>query len=300
MRTIVYHFDDPRAFRSFVTGSEHELALPPAETITDGEWILAIFEVGTRKRATAAAARGKDRGEQDLVLVFEDRDWSRIVAFSEAAEASLSGENAAAAPRTATGVPIPKRIPTDAPTKKSLSRPPPAIPDDIPSDPSDTQVSRTDDAFAPPRSPVPPPTSSDRAKPSRVLLVEDDPAMSRMVSSMLEADGLLVECVDTGEEGLEKALAEPFDLAVLDWNLPGMNGLELCKKLRKEKSLAPLPILFLTGHASSKDVVDAFSSGADDFVSKPFRAPELNARIMGLLRRARVSAPQMEMEDDEA
>lgn len=289
MRTIVYHFDDPRAFRSFVLGSEHELALPPAETITDGEWILAIFEVGKRKRATAAAARGKDRGEEDLVLVFEGRDWARIVAFSEAAHGALTGESAVPAR-------APTAIPSTAPTKKSLTRPLHA-PKDRPSDPSDTQVSRVDEAFAPPRTPIPAGGLVSGKKSSRVLLVEDDPAMSRMVASMLESDGLRVECVGSGEEGLEKALAEPFDLAVLDWNLPGMNGVDLCKKLRREKTLSLMPILFLTGHASSRDVVEAFSSGADDFVSKPFRAPELNARIMGLLRRARVSAPQMEDDD---
>ncbi|MGH7329963.1 MAG: response regulator transcription factor, partial [Polyangiaceae bacterium] len=86
MRSIVYHFDDHRAFRSFIVGSERELALPLSETVADGEWVLAIFEVGKRKRATAAAAKGLDRGEEHWVLVFEDRDWSRIVAFSEAAE----------------------------------------------------------------------------------------------------------------------------------------------------------------------------------------------------------------------
>lgn len=280
MRSIVYHFDDPRAFRSFILGGERELALPPSESVADGEWVLAIFEVGKRKRATAAAAKGLDRGEQDLVLVFEDRDWARIVAFAEAAELSLSGERAAAP------VPLPRSTPPPKITKK-----------DAPSEPSDTQVSRIDEAFAPPR----PPSHGivTRNATSRVLLVEDDPAMQALVKSMLEADGLQVETVDSGEAAAEKTTAGAFDLMVLDWNLPGMSGIELCRKLRRDQRLSLMPILFLTGHASSRDVVEAFSSGADDFVSKPFRAPELNARILGLLRRARVSEPPSSEGDDE-
>ncbi|HEX2672589.1 MAG TPA: response regulator, partial [Polyangiaceae bacterium] len=66
---------------------------------------------------------------------------------------------------------------------------------------------------------------------------------------------------------------------------PGMNGLELCQRLRSDKQHHALPIMFLTGHSSSSDLVQAFEAGADDFVSKPFRAPELRARVLGLLRR---------------
>ena len=277
MRSIVYHFDDPRAFRSFILGSDHELALPLSETVADGEWVLAIFEVGKRKRATAAAAKGLDRGEHQIVIVFEDRDWSRIVAFAEAAEISLSGERAAAP------VPLPRE-----------TRPPKAAKKAAPSEPSDTQVSRVDEAFAPPR---PSHGIVTRGATSRVLLVEDDPAMRELVKSMLEADGLQVDTADSGEAAQEKTAKEAFDLMVLDWNLPGMSGIELCRKLRRDSRHSLMPILFLTGHASSRDVVEAFSSGADDFVSKPFRAPELNARILGLLRRARVSEPSPE--DDE-
>jgi two-component system phosphate regulon response regulator PhoB len=81
--------------------------------------------------------------------------------------------------------------------------------------------------------------------------------------------------------------AKAPDLLVLDWNLPGMTGIELCRLIRREPTLQALPVLFLTGHVSSKDVVEAFASGADDYVVKPFRAPELGARIFGLLRRTR-------------
>jgi two-component system phosphate regulon response regulator PhoB len=280
VRSIVYQFDDPRAFRSFILASDKELALPLAETVADGEWILAIFEIGKRKRATAAAARGIDRGEADLAIVFEERDWSRILAFAEAAELSLSGERPAA--------PIP--LANDSAAKKAEKAKP--IPE-----PSDTQVSRRDDMLMVPSRPVH--GIVTRNATSRVLLVEDDPEMAKLVRTMLEAAGLEVEHSENGEAAFDRALATSFDLVVLDWNLPGMNGVELCKKLRKEKSLSQMPILFLTGHAASHDVVEAFASGADDFVSKPFRAPELNARILGLLRRARVSATSFDDEDED-
>jgi two-component system phosphate regulon response regulator PhoB len=78
------------------------------------------------------------------------------------------------------------------------------------------------------------------------------------------------------------------DLVVLDWNLPGMSGVEFCKRLRKDRSLCGLPVLFLTAHSSGKDLLEAFDAGADDFVSKPFRALELSARMLGLLRRAQM------------
>jgi two-component system phosphate regulon response regulator PhoB len=284
VRSIVYQFDDPRAFRSFILAGDKELALPLAETVTDGEWILAIFEIGKRKRATAAAARGVDHGEGDLAILFEERDWARILAFSEAAEQSLSGERAAAA------VPLADDDDRKTPVKQATKSKP--IPE-----PSDTQVSRYDDAVVMPSRPVHGIVS--RSATSRVLLVEDDSEMAKVVKTMLESTGLEVEHVDSGENAFDRATSTSFDLVVLDWNLPGMNGVELCKKLRKEKSLSQMPILFLTGHAASTDVVEAFAAGADDFVSKPFRAPELNARILGLLRRARVSATSFDDQDED-
>ena len=123
---------------------------------------------------------------------------------------------------------------------------------------------------------------------ARVLLVDDDPDIRDVVGAMLEAVGLIVEPATSAEAALDRVRETHFDLLVLDWSLPGMTGLELCRKIRAEPTLATIPVLFLTAHNSSKDIVDAFASGADDYVSKPFRAPELGARIFGLLRRARL------------
>jgi two-component system phosphate regulon response regulator PhoB len=125
---------------------------------------------------------------------------------------------------------------------------------------------------------------------ARVLIVDDDPDIRDVVSAMLEAVGLAVVAVESGEDAFERLHAEPFDLVVLDWNLPGISGLDLCRSLRRDPALGAVPVLFLTAHAASQDLVEAFAIGADDYVVKPFRAPELGARIFSLLRRARRTA----------
>ena len=125
---------------------------------------------------------------------------------------------------------------------------------------------------------------------ARVLLVEDDSDTREMVSIMLESVGLDVVMTNTAEAGLELLSRSDFEILVLDWNLPGMNGLDMCKSVRHEGRNTSLPVLFLTGNTSSQDMLEAFASGADDYVVKPFRAAELGARIFALLRRARMAA----------
>ncbi len=120
---------------------------------------------------------------------------------------------------------------------------------------------------------------------STVLVVDDDPALGSIVCTMLRKSNIKTVQVESAEDALDWLAKNRADLLVLDWGLPGMNGVELCQRLRKEFDHQSLPILFLTGHSSSTDLVEAFEAGADDFVSKPFRAPELRARVLGLLRR---------------
>jgi two-component system phosphate regulon response regulator PhoB len=122
---------------------------------------------------------------------------------------------------------------------------------------------------------------------TRVLVVDDDSAQQTIVGAMLQASGICAVSVGTAEEAMQALKSVSVDLLVLDWSLPGMSGLELCRNLRQDPRFRGLPVLFLTAHSSSDDLVTAFEAGADDFVSKPFRAPELKARVLGLLRRTK-------------
>ena len=119
---------------------------------------------------------------------------------------------------------------------------------------------------------------------SRILVVDDDTTVSEVVARYLERDGYAVETVADGRRALERALAEPPDLVVLDLMLPGMDGLDVCRRLR---ALAPVPIVILTARGQEADRIVGLELGADDYVSKPFSTKELVARVRAVLRRAR-------------
>ncbi|MGD0525846.1 MAG: response regulator [Polyangiaceae bacterium] len=267
LRNLVYRFEDTSAFARALHEGDQELPVPSGETVADGEWVLAIFEVGTSRRATASAARGLNGGPgAETILAFERRDWERLVDFAEAGSVHVRASKPS--------------VPTETPTQPSLQNPPSSrrVPASsrpkVPSKPSFSHWQKSD-PFA-------------QGPSARVLLVDDDQDIREVVGAMLDAVGLMVEASTSAEEALEKVRRAPFDLLVLDWNLPGMTGIELCRLIRRDAKLSTLPVLFLTAHASSRDVVEAFASGADDYVVKPFRAPELGARIFGLLRRSRM------------
>jgi DNA-binding response OmpR family regulator len=120
--------------------------------------------------------------------------------------------------------------------------------------------------------------------PSRVLVVDDDPTVSEVVARYLERDGYAVETVADGRSALDRALAEPPDLVILDLMLPGIDGLEVCRRLR---ALAPVPIVILTARGQENDRIVGLDLGADDYVAKPFSTKELVARVRAVLRRAR-------------
>ena len=120
--------------------------------------------------------------------------------------------------------------------------------------------------------------------PSRVLVVDDDPTVSEVVARYLERDGYAVETVADGRTALDRALAEPPDLVILDLMLPGIDGLEVCRRLR---ALAPVPIVILTARGQESDRIVGLDLGADDYVAKPFSTKELVARVRAVLRRAR-------------
>jgi DNA-binding response OmpR family regulator len=118
----------------------------------------------------------------------------------------------------------------------------------------------------------------------RILVVDDDPTVSEVVARYLERDGYVVETLADGRTALDRALAEPPDLVVLDLMLPGIDGLEVCRRLR---ALAPVPIVILTARSQESDRIVGLELGADDYVAKPFSAKELVARVRAVLRRAR-------------
>jgi DNA-binding response OmpR family regulator len=117
----------------------------------------------------------------------------------------------------------------------------------------------------------------------RILIVEDEESLALRMKSILESDKYHAETVFDGQEGLEAALTEEYDLIILDILLPHLNGLEILKELRKRN--LKIPVLLLTVKDSITDKVKGLDAGADDYLSKPFAIPELLARIRSLLRR---------------
>ena len=121
---------------------------------------------------------------------------------------------------------------------------------------------------------------------SRVLVVEDDPTISEVVVRYLEREGLDVEAVGDGRDALDAAAAHWPDLVVLDLMLPGIDGLEVCRRLRAR---GPVPVIMLTARGDEEDRVLGLELGADDYVVKPFSPRELTARVRAVLRRAGAS-----------
>jgi two-component system alkaline phosphatase synthesis response regulator PhoP len=119
---------------------------------------------------------------------------------------------------------------------------------------------------------------------TRILLVEDESNLRRTLTDLLKSDGYLVESSGDGLEAQELALKNPFDVIILDVMLPSKNGFEVCRHLR-ERGINT-PILMLTARNELNSKVQGFKAGGDDYLTKPFETPELEARIEALLRRA--------------
>jgi|694.fasta_scaffold06786_6 two-component system phosphate regulon response regulator PhoB len=126
---------------------------------------------------------------------------------------------------------------------------------------------------------------NDRAP--RILVVEDDTSIAYLLVYNLEADGYQVEHVDNGDEAELRISETPPDLLILDWMLPGVSGIEICRRLRARENTRDIPVIMLTARGEESERVRGLSVGADDYVVKPFSTPELMARVRALLRRAR-------------
>jgi two-component system phosphate regulon response regulator PhoB len=124
---------------------------------------------------------------------------------------------------------------------------------------------------------------------ARILIVEDEEALTLLLRYNLEAEGYEVETVGRGDEADLRLREAAPDLVILDWMLPGVSGIELCRRLRSRPETRQLPIIMLTARGEESERVRGLATGADDYIVKPFSVPELNARVHALLRR---SAPQ--------
>ncbi len=122
---------------------------------------------------------------------------------------------------------------------------------------------------------------------ARILIVEDEEPLSLLLRYNLEADGYEVETVARGDEADTRLKESVPDLVILDWMLPGLSGIELCRRLRARPETKSLPIIMLTARGEETERVRGLSTGADDYIVKPFSVPELLARLRALLRRAK-------------
>jgi two-component system, OmpR family, phosphate regulon response regulator PhoB len=292
LRSVIFRYGSIASLSEALSETRGSLPLPGGETVGDGEWVLAIFEIGSRRRATAAAARGV-RAAGDAHLEFERRDWERLIGFvaarSEHMRAALpigSGPTSSARP------PLAAPAPTDAP--------PPSV--RAGRSPESTRGHGVrHESQVPPPEPTPRSRRFDDIPPSsalessripfgaRILVVDHDGGAGDELRAMLAEMGLVVELAPTTKRAEERMKTKTFDAIVLDLHAPGMDSRAFVGRLRADTRVADIPVLFLSSRSTSRDVVDAFASGGDDFLPKPFRTPELAARIFGLLRRARLA-----------
>lgn len=119
-----------------------------------------------------------------------------------------------------------------------------------------------------------------------VMVVEDEEALSELLRYNLEAEGYEVEVIDRGDDAELRLRETVPDLLLLDWMLPGLSGIELCRRVRLREATQALPIIMLTARSEEAERVRGLSTGADDFVVKPFSVPELMARIKAMMRRS--------------
>ena len=121
----------------------------------------------------------------------------------------------------------------------------------------------------------------------QVLVVEDEPAQREILAYNLEAEGFRVQQADNGEEALLIVAEETPDLIVLDWMLPNVSGIEVCRRLKSRAETKAVPIIMLSARSEETDLVRGLETGADDYMVKPYSVAELMARVRTQLRRSR-------------
>jgi two-component system phosphate regulon response regulator PhoB len=122
---------------------------------------------------------------------------------------------------------------------------------------------------------------------AKLLLVEDDPALSELLEYRFTNEGYQVRTTPDGDEALLLATEDVPDLVILDWMIEGTSGIEVCRRLRRDKQTAHVPIIMLTAREAEDDRVRGLDTGADDYLTKPFSPRELLARVAAVMRRIR-------------
>ena len=134
---------------------------------------------------------------------------------------------------------------------------------------------------------------------ARILVVDDDVGVANTIDRLLRSRGYETVVVHNGYDALRTVRAEKLDIVILDIMMPGMTGIEVCKRLRADQQTAALPIIFLTAKAMIDDKIEGFEAGADDYLTKPFDIQELSLRVRAILRRVRMNNSQPEQEEEE-
>ena len=124
---------------------------------------------------------------------------------------------------------------------------------------------------------------------ANVLLVEDEKSIVTLIKYNLEKEGFKVFCAETGEDALKIIKEKTLDVVILDWMLPDVSGIEVCRQIKKDKKLKNIPVLILTAKGEPDDKIKGLEVGADDYVTKPFNSKELLLRIKSLIKRSKPS-----------
>ena len=123
----------------------------------------------------------------------------------------------------------------------------------------------------------------------KILIIEDEPSFVKLLVDVLEKENFSVSSAMSAEEGIRKIKTSKPELLILDWNLPNMSGLDMCKLLKADIETKSIPIIMLTVKSDETDVVLGLEMGADDYITKPFRPKELVARVRKILRRDEIT-----------